>query len=119
MARDFSRAFYSSALWLRCRSGYIALRRSIDGGMCETCHERPGYIVHHKTELTPENINDPDIALNFDNLKYDCLTCHNKENGRGAKEAEGLVRYVFDEEGNMIPVGADSPLKTNARSKFS
>ena len=72
----------------------------IDGGMCETCHEVPGYIVHHKEELTPKNINNSDVALNFDNLKYDCHICHNKENKQ--EEINGLVRVEFDEEGNVI-----------------
>lgn len=46
-----------------------------DGEMCKTCHETLGYIVHHKTELKPYNIDAPDIALNFSNLKYVCLEC--------------------------------------------
>lgn len=102
MAREFSKSFYKSKAWQKCRDAYISHRKSIDGGMCETCHEKPGYIVHHKIELTPENINVPDIALGFGNLKYDCLECHNQENGRGSKEVPGLVRYEFAPDGEMI-----------------
>lgn len=102
MARDFARAFYNGKAWKKCRAAYISHRRSLDGGMCETCHERPGYIVHHKQELTPENINDPDIALGFENLKYDCLECHNKEHGKNKDEIPGLVRYTFTSEGEMV-----------------
>ena len=58
MAKEFARAFYNSKRWKDCRRAYIAKRISIDGGMCETCHEVPGYIVHHKIELTPDNISD-------------------------------------------------------------
>ena len=65
MAKEFAKAFYNSKRWKDCRRAYIAKRIAIDGGMCETCHEVPGYIVHHKIELTPDNINDPDIALGF------------------------------------------------------
>ena len=55
-------------------------------------------------ELTPDNINDPDIALGFDNLRYDCLKCHNEEHN-GAKDcAPGLVRYRFDEQGELVPL---------------
>lgn len=101
MAKEFARAFYNSKRWKDCRRAYIAKRISIDGGMCETCHEVPGYIVHHKTELTPDNINDPDIALGFNNLKYDCHICHQKENVKDGP-ADGLVKYEFDSEGEMV-----------------
>lgn len=100
MAREFAKAFYNSTKWQRCRAAYIAKRKAIDGGMCESCHEAPGYIVHHKTELTPENINDPDITLNFRNLKFDCHSCHQKEGVAG--QQVGLVNYEFDSEGNLV-----------------
>ena len=56
-------------------SAYIKQRIMIDGGMCETCGTRPGKIVHHKVWITPDNINNPDVTLNLDNLKYDCQEC--------------------------------------------
>lgn len=101
MAREFAKAFYQSKQWQKCRSAYIAYRKSIDGGMCESCHEVPGYIVHHKIHLTPENINDPDISLGFGNLKYDCHACHNAEHG--AATVPGLIEYTFDSQGNLVP----------------
>lgn len=103
MAREFSRDFYNSKAWQRCRAAYIAHRRSVDGGLCEECHEKPGYIVHHRITLTPENIGDPDITLGFGKLEYVCLECHNKEHGNAA-EIEGMVKYVFGPEGEVIPV---------------
>ena len=48
MAKEFARAFYNSKRWKDCRRAYIAKRISIDGGMCETCHEVPGYIGQHQ-----------------------------------------------------------------------
>ena len=102
MARDFSRDFYNSAKWQRCRAAYIAHRRSVDGGLCEECHEKMGYIVHHRAALTPENINDPDIALGFGNLKYVCLDCHNEEHNSG--QIKGMVKYIFCPDGDVIPV---------------
>lgn len=104
MAREFARLFYKSIAWQKCRKGYIAHRQAINGGLCETCHEKPGYIVHHKEELTPENINDPDVALGFGNLKYDCLECHNKENGRGRGNIAGLTDYAFGPDGDVMPI---------------
>lgn len=100
VAKEFAKTFYNSKQWRRCREAYIAMRRSIDGGMCESCHETTGYIVHHKIELTPDNITNPDISLNFDNLKYDCHICHNKE-GKENK-IKNLVNYCFDDRGELI-----------------
>lgn len=102
MARDFAKAFYASKEWQRCRAAYISHRKSVDGGMCETCCEKPGYIVHHKKELTPENIADPDTTLSFDNLKYDCLECHNTEHRKNKDEVPGLVQYVFAPDGEAV-----------------
>lgn len=100
MSKEFAKAFYNSARWKKCRDAYIAKRKSIDGGMCETCHEVPGYIVHHKIKLTAYNINDPEITLDFSNMKYDCLECHNKEHGK--IEVPGLAEYKFDEKGDVV-----------------
>lgn len=72
--------FYKSKPWLRARQGYIHKRLAMDGGICELCHEEPGYIVHHyKIWLNDINCNDPAISLNEDNFQYLCLNCHNKE----------------------------------------
>ena len=104
MARDFAKKFYDSKAWRECRAAYIAEREAKDGGMCETCHEKPGYIVHHKVWLTPDNINDPDITLNHDMLKYDCLECHNKEKENGEEE-----KYTFDLDGHIVPINGIPP----------
>lgn len=102
MAREFAKSFYKSKAWEQCRGAYIAHRKSIDGGICESCHEKPGRIVHHKTELTPDNINNPDITLGFNNLKYDCHECHNKEHSKICGEIPGLVRYTFSPDGEIL-----------------
>ena len=93
--KEYARAFYKSTAWQRCRDSYI---KSV-GGLCERCLADglivPGYIVHHKCYLTPENIKDPSITLNFDNLEYLCHVCHNKEHFKEAYEK----RYKIDESG--------------------
>lgn len=71
--------FYKSKPWKRARQSYIDYRMAIDGGLCEVCHDEPGYIVHHMIWLDDVNCNDSDISLNPKNFKYECLTCHNKE----------------------------------------
>lgn len=103
MAREFAKPFYNSGAWKKCRAAYIKYRKSIDGGLCETCHEAPGYIVHHKEELTLENIKDPDVTLNFSNLKYDCHICHNKENSIQG-DVPGMTRYKFTPDGDIVPL---------------
>lgn len=103
MARPWAKKFYKSKAWKLCRESYIA---SVHG-LCETCLKKnkvkPGYIVHHTIKLTPENINDPAIALNHKLLRYDCLDCHNEDelNEHGFKSS---ARCTFDIEGNVIPI---------------
>ena len=77
MAREFAKPFYNSAAWKKVRKSFIANRVSIDGAMCQMCHEVPGYIVDHIEELSPDNINNTKITLSWSNLQYLCLNCHN------------------------------------------
>lgn len=81
MHNQFANAFYKSAAWRRTRKVYFISRR----GLCERCLARglivPGEQVHHKIELTPENIRDPRVTLNPDNLELLCRDCHLMEHG--------------------------------------
>lgn len=97
MAKDFSKQFYHSKSWIKCRAAFIAERINTDGGMCEHCKERLGYIVDHKEELTPSNIDNPDISLNQNNFQYLCLECHNKKTLKKNFVGE------FDEDGQPLP----------------
>lgn len=106
IAKDWAKAFYKSAAWLKCRASYIANRVAIDGGLCEECGEQLGYIVHHTTLLTPENINDPEVALNHDLLKYDCKRCHDYEEAHLKPDQDR--QYKFDGTGQLVPI---APLK--------
>ena len=104
MAKKFSKSFYDSSRWKRCRAAYIDYRVSVDGGMCECCKQRLGYIVHHKIELNERNINDDSITLGFDNLEYDCKYCHDrKDNHFINPKSERKVLLQFDESGKVIP----------------
>ena len=104
MAKEFAKVFYKSRSWRKCRKSYIEQRLAVDGGLCEICRERLGYYVHHKVLLTPDNIDDPMIALNHNLLEYVCKPCHDREEGhfldRGPKEEK---RYQFDANGCPIP----------------
>lgn len=96
MARDFAKAFYKSKEWRQCRASYIPKVF----GLCETigCRE-PGYILHHKIPLSPDNINDPYITLNHDNLQFLCLDCHNRIDSKNKPVREDVM---FDEYGQLI-----------------
>src|SRR5690625_1690580 len=98
MAKPWAKPFYNSAAWRKCRLTYI----SKVYGLCEHC-DRPGYIVDHIVELTPDNIHDPDITLNHDNLQYLCLECHNIKTFR--KITPTRKGFGFDEEGNLVEIG--------------
>ena len=86
----FARSFYMSRAWVKCRKGYAASK----GGLCERCWSKglivPGEEVHHKIRLTPENISDPAIALNWDNLELLCKNCHLEEHSKTRWRADEL-----------------------------
>ena len=103
VAKEYAKQFYNSKVWKDCRASYIAYRIAIDGGMCEECHSELGFIVHHKEMLTRDNINDTNITLNFNNLKYDCKACHDREDEHAFIKARNR-RYEFDENGNILPL---------------
>lgn len=100
MAKDYAKWFYASAAWKKCRESYIPKVF----GLCEHCGS-PGYILDHIVEITPQNIYDPMITLNHDNLQFLCTPCHNKKTfGKYDPVREG---FGFDEEGNLIQIGVD------------
>lgn len=96
MAKPFAQRFYQSAAWRTARQQ--ALRR--DGYTCQRCGGRATE-VHHIAELTPDNINNPMIALAISNLESLCHDCHTKETQGNADIVDG---YRFDENGQVVPV---------------
>ena len=103
MAKKIAEAFYKSCKWLKCRNAYIKKRMMIDGGTCEECTSRSGYIVHHKVLLTADNINNPEVSLNHENLEYVCKQCHDLFDGHGVGKMHKPL-CVFDEEGQPISI---------------
>jgi 5-methylcytosine-specific restriction endonuclease McrA len=83
--------FYKSTQWQVARE--IKIRDA--NGKCERCGAL-GEEVHHIIKLTVQNVIDPTISLNQDNLEFLCKKCHNAEHKRFSKEIE------FDEDGNFI-----------------
>ena len=101
MARAFASEFYNSTAWKTCRERY---KRRV-GYLCEDCLDKGihtmGDIVHHIIEITPENIDDPGVTLNFDNLRYVCRDCHAERH----KESNKGRRYVYGPDGEVIVNG--------------
>lgn len=99
MAKEYAKSFYNSAAWKKCKTSYI---KSVYG-LCERCG-KPGYIVHHKKHISRNSINNPDITLNHDNLKYLCLDCHNAEHEfNRQKKSATKDGYKFNNKGELVP----------------
>lgn len=101
MAKGFAKSFYNSIAWQKARNTYIKERVGIDGGMCERCKKDLGYIVHHKIKLTEENIDKPEVSLNYNNFEYLCKACHDEVHCIDIHgERKKKQRCYFDEQGN-------------------
>lgn len=92
--KPWAEHFYKSKAWIQCRLAFLQSKFFI----CERC-EGSANIAHHKIYLTPENIHDPYITLDWSNLEALCDTCHNREHHSTDATREGLR---FDSEGNLV-----------------
>lgn len=93
--KPYAEKFYKSQAWQNTRNAYA---KSV-GGLCEICLSKgiykAGEIVHHKTHITPDNINDPNITLDWNNLTLVCRECHTELHDRSHK------RYKVDALGRV------------------
>lgn len=114
MSKPFAKPFYNSKDWQACRDAYLSERYKIDGGLCERCHTEAGQEVHHVITLNPDNIHDPDITLNHENLMLLCRDCHFAmhrelilENFKRKARTHILDDrgLYFDEQGQICPMG--------------
>ena len=111
MAKNFSKKLYNSAKWKKIRH-FVLMR---DFYICRVCGEPNCDTVHHIVELTPMNINDPNITLNPENLITLCNQCHDEVHGRNYRQE---VRwYAFDTDGNLIKVEQQDDAK--ARKEYT
>lgn len=87
--------FYTSSRWIKFRLLLINQR----GNKCERCGEMIprsiDIIGHHKTELTPENVNDYNISLNPNNVELICFDCHNQIHNRFGYKVAKKVYLVY------------------------
>lgn len=97
VAKEWAKAFYKSKPWRLLRAE--VLRRDLF--TCEECGGRATE-VHHGIELTPQNINDPTIALNPELLHSLCHDCHTAIT---MKTADCDMGFYFDEAGQLTPRG--------------
>lgn len=101
MRDPFARQFYSSGAWADCREAY---RKSV-GNLCESCLKMgqisPVDEVHHKIRLTPQNIDDPNVTLNWKNLEALCEKCHKLAHKKKR-------RWIVGEDGELTI--RDTPL---------
>lgn len=107
MAKDFAKRFYDSKAWSEARA--YALKR--DRYLCQDCKSAPAEEVHHIEWLTPDNINDPRVSVNPDNLISLCYDCHKARHKGQTKhharkpDAFAINKYEFDAAGRPIPPG--------------
>lgn len=96
MAKEYAQSFYKSEVWAKTRKAYAA---SV-GWLCEDCAKEgrlvTGKVVHHIVPITPENINDPSVTLDWSNLRLVCQDCH----ARLHRHGKGL-RYSIMPDGSI------------------
>ena len=94
--QEFAKSFYKSQAWKKTRDAYAKSK----SGLCEICLASGMYvhgeIVHHKIHLSPENIYDYSISLDWNNLQLVCRECH------AAIHDKRKGRYRFDETGRLV-----------------
>lgn len=94
--KPYAEKFYSSKAWKNTRAAYAKSKRNL----CELCLDKglykPCEIVHHKVELTPQNIDNPDVTLNWNNLQCLCREHHAAIHDRRKR------RYKIDDFGRVI-----------------
>ena len=85
--------FYCSKAW-RDLSFRLKIER---GGKCERTGEvfadMSQLIAHHKIEITEDNVDDPQIALNPDNIEIISFDEHNKEHRRFGNKQNVYIVY--------------------------
>ena len=106
--------FYSSKKWVQTSKAYARSKSFL----CERCLSKGKVIpyeeVHHKIRLSMENINNPDISLNWNNLECLCRKCHEQEHSEDArlrpfkrkdyqqKGKRPLKRYAVDQRTGKV-----------------
>ena len=101
--REEQQKFYGCILWKELRDSVMVERH----GLCEECLKNgiitAATVVHHRVHVGPENINDPSITLNPDNLVCLCDRHHKLAHSRER-------RYYIKKDGEVVLLSdSDSP----------
>jgi len=86
--------FYGTKEWVKL-ARYIRIKYYYT---CQVCGRR-GVYVHHIIHITNDNLNDPNITLNENNLTLLCLDCHNDIHMGTSAVRKDLK---FDGKGNLV-----------------
>lgn len=101
--KDFAKKLYSSKAWKNVRD--VVKKR--DAYLCQDCLRSgmytPAEEVHHIVELTPENVNNPLVSLNPDNLISLCRECHRKRHTR-QETFKRKRRFIVDQNGKVTAI---------------
>lgn len=89
--------FYGSRQWRELRDMLVVAHQ----GKCDRCGkdystDKYQLIAHHKEHLTDDNLKDPAIALNPDNIEILCAHCHalqHSERGYIQKRKQVFIVY--------------------------
>ena len=109
--QQWAAKFYKSGGWKKTRYSYLVSKNFI----CERCGAR-ATMVHHRTYLTEQLINDPEMTAGFNNLEALCEACHDAEHKADSPLREGMY---FDSEGMLRCVGADEEMDQGEAPRFT
>lgn len=96
MAEAWASRFYNSKEWKDLRWQLIIKR----GPKCARCGKDMTFntaelIGHHIIPLTKDNVRNPEVALNPDNVELICFDCHNAEHERFGHKHERQVFLIY------------------------
>lgn len=96
MARPEFKSFYNSAAWIKLSN----VVRTQSYHLCQLC-QQPGDEIHHIIPITLDNLDNPRITLNPDNLICLCHDCHNAIHDRYRTATR---KITFDSDGRPTSV---------------
>lgn len=93
-------SFYRSKEWERFRKYLINKRTTPEGLIIDEVTGKPivrkyDIVLHHKIVLTDQNVNDPRITLNEDNIQIVAHETHNKLHSRFGYEGTRHIYIVY------------------------
>lgn len=97
--------FYHSKEWLKFRELYLANKLAEEGELKdeetgEVILEKGKAILHHKNPLTFQNVNDPNISLNPNNIELVSFDSHQKIHNKFG--CLGRVVYITQKKAEEV-----------------